>query len=167
MTRNWLWLTIGAVAVVGFVAGMVVAQEEEWDLDFLPAYYSESYTPTLVEWREVQFNALEDGERHLTDRLVQTSCALYVEYWGINLEVDTSTKPDWDMYRGDGYFACSDEELRTTYTEAAEKLADIVRDYFPEIADEDLGIEFFMEDVLVAEREHGETLVGDEMLELW
>ncbi len=165
MSKKWLWLTIGVVAVGGFVAGMVVAQEE--DYDFLPAYYSESHTPTLVAWREVQFNALEDGEVYLTDRLGQTSCVLYVEYWGINLEVDTSTKPDWDMYLGDGDFACGDEEVRTTYAEAAEKLADIVRDYFPEIADEDLGIEFFMEDVPVAEREHGETLVGDEMLELW
>ena len=165
MSKQWLWLIIAAVAVVGFVAGVVVAQEE--DLDFLPAYYSESHIPTLVEWREVQFNAIEDGELYLTDRLGQTSCVLYVEYWGINLEVNTSTKPDWDMYLGDGDFACGDEDVRTTYTKAAEKLADSVRDYFPEIADEDLGIEFFMEDVLVAEWEHGETLVGDEMLGLW
>ncbi len=167
MSKQWLWLIIAAVAVGGLVTGMVVAQEEEWDLDFLPEHYAESYTPTLAEWREVQFNAIEDGELYLSERLVQTSCVLYVEYWGINLEVNTSTKPDWDMYLGDGDFACGDEEVKTTYAEAAEKLADIVRDYFPEIADEDLGIEFFMENVLVAERECGETLVGDEMLELW
>ncbi len=167
MSKKWLWLTIGVV-VVAFVAGMVVAQEEEeLDLDYLPEYYLESHTPTLAEWREVQFNALEDGELYLTDRLVQTSCVLYVEYWGINLEVNTSTKPDWDMYLGDGDFACGDEDVRTTYAEAAEKLADSVRDYFPEIADGDLGIEFFMEDVPVAEWEQGETLVGDEMLGLW
>ena len=165
MSKKWLWLTIGAVAVVGFVAGMVVAQEE--DFDFLPAYYSESYTPTLVEWREVQFNALEGYERYLTDRLVQTSCVLDINEYGMPLRVGTSTTPDWDMYLGDGDFACGDEDVRTTYTEAAEKLADSVRDYFPEIADEDLGIEFFMEDLPVAEWEHGETLVGDEMLKLW
>ena len=167
MTNKWLWLTIVAMVVGAFVAGMVVAQEDEWDFDFLPAYYSESHTPTLVAWREVQFNALEDHDVYLTDRVGQTSCELFVEEWGIDLEVGTSTELDWDMYLGDGHFACSEEEVRTTYAEAAEKLADSVRDYFPEIADGDLGIEFFMENVPVAERECGETLVGDEMLGLW
>ena len=46
MSKKWPWLTIGAVAVGGFVAGMVVAQEG--DLDFLPAHYSESHTPAPV-----------------------------------------------------------------------------------------------------------------------
>ena len=165
MSNKWLWLTMTAVAVVAFVAGMVVAQEEEWDLDFLPAYYSESYTPTLVEWREVQFNALEDHDVYLTDRVGQTSCELYVEEWGIDLEVGTSTELDWDMYLGDGHFACSEEEVRTTYAEAAEELADVVRDYFPELADENLCIGFFMEDVMVAAWEDGETFVGDELFE--
>jgi len=195
MSRKWLWLTIGAVAVVGFVAGMVVAQEG--DFDFLPAYYAESHTPTLVAWREVQFNAFEDRELYLTDRLAQTSCALFVEDWGIDLEVGTSTEPDWDMYLGDGYFAlfvedwgidlevgtstepdwdmylgdgyfaCSDEEVTTTYAEAAEEIADVVRDYFPELADEDLYIEFYIEDAIVAAWEDGETFVGDELDALW
>ncbi len=165
MSKKWLWLTIGAVAVVGFVAGMVVAQEG--DFDFLPAYYAESHTPTLVAWREVQFNAFEDRELYLTDRLAQTSCALFVEDWGIDLEVGTSTEPDWDMYLGDGYFACSDEEVTTTYAEAAEEIADVVRDYFPELADEDLYIEFYIEDAIVAAWEDGETFVGDELDALW
>jgi len=165
MSKQWQWLTIGAVAVVGFVAGMVVAQEG--DFDFLPAYYAESHTPTLVAWREVQFNAFEDRELYLTDRLAQTSCALFVEDWGIDLEVGTSTEPDWDMYLGDGHFACSDEEVTTTYAEAAEEIADVVRDYFPELADEDLYIEFYIEDAIVAAWEDGETFVGDELDALW
>ena len=165
MSKKWLWLTIGAVAVVGFVAGMVVAQEG--DFDFLPAYYAESHTPTLVAWREVQFNAFEDRELYLTDRLGQTSCALFVEDWGIDLEVGTSTEPDWDMYLGDGDFACSDEELIATYAEAAEELADSVRDYFPEIADEYLCMNFYMEGEIVAQWEDGETYVGDEVDYFW
>ena len=163
MSKKWLWLTIGAVAVGGFVAGMVVAQEG--DFDFLPAYYSESHTPTLIAWREVQFNALEDRDVYLTDRVGQTSCELFVEEWGIDLEVGTSTEFDWDMYLGDGNFACSEEELRTTYAEVAEELADIVRDYFPELEDEDLYMGFFMEGVMVAAWEDGETFVGDELFE--
>ena len=163
MSKKWLWLTIGAVAVVGFVAGIVVAQEG--DFDFLPAYYAESYTPTLVEWREVQFNATEDRERYLTDRLRQTSCALYVEDEGINLVVDTSTDPDWDMYLGDRDWACSEEELKTTYAEAAEDIVDSVRKYFPEVADEDLHVVFSIEDYVwpAAVWEDGETIVGDEV----
>ncbi len=165
MSKKWLWLIMAAVAVVGFVAGMVVAQEG--DFDFLPAHYAESHIPTLVAWRELQFNAYEDREAYLTDRLGQISCVLYIEDWGIELAVDTSTEPDWDMYLGDGDFACSDEELIATYTEAAEELADIVRDYFPELDDEDLYMEFFMEDALVAGWEDGETFVGDELDFLW
>jgi len=163
MTKKWLWLTIAAVAVGGFVAGMVVAQEG--DFDFLPAYYAQSHTPTLLAWREVQFNALEDREVYLTDRIGQTSCELYVEEWGIDLEVGTSTEFDWDMYLGDGNFACSEEELRTTYAEVAEEMADIVRDYFPELEDENLYMGFFMEGVMVAAWEDGETFVGDELFE--
>ena len=166
MTKKWLWLTIGAVAVVGFVAGMVVAQEEEWDLDFLPAYYSESYTPTLVEWRKVQFNAFETREAFLTDRLRQTNCVLYLDEWGINLTVRTSTEPDWDMYLGDRDWACSEEEVKTTYAEAAEEIVDSVRNYFPEIADEDLHVVFYIEGSSwpVAVWEDGETFVGNEAL---
>ena len=166
MSKKWLWLIIAAVGVGGFVAGMVVAQEGNYD--FLPAFYAESHTPTLVAWRELQFNAYEDREMYLTERLGQTSCVLYVEEWGIDLEVDTSTEPGWDMYLGDGDFACSDEEVRTTYAEAAEEIVDSVRVYFPEIADEDLYIEFYMGGVLpVAGWEDGETLVGDEVDFLW
>jgi len=164
MSKKWLWLTIAAVAVA-FVAGMVVAQEE--DFDFLPAYYMESHIPTLVAWRELEFNAYEDREAYLTDRLAQTSCALYVEEWGIDLEVGTSTEPGWDMYLGDGDFACSDEELIATYAEAAEELADSVRDYFPEIADEYLCMNFYMEGEIVAQWEDGETYVGDEVDYFW
>jgi len=166
MSKKWLWLTIAAVAVVGFVAGMVVAQEGGFD--FLPAYYSESHIPTLVEWRELEFNAYEDREMYLSGRLWQTSCALFVEEWGIDLEVDTSTNPGWDMYMGDGYFSCSDEEVRTTYTEALEWIADSVRDYFPEVGDEDLYVEFYMDDVLVAVWEDEEMFVGDDVEDfLW
>ena len=161
MSRKWLWLTIGAVAVGGFVAGMVVAQEG--DFDFLPAYYSESHTPTLVAWREVQFNASETYEAYLTDRLWKTSCVLDVNNYGMVMRVGTSTTPDWDMYLGDEAFACSDEEVMATYAEAAEELADVVRDYFPEIADEDLQMWFFMEDEMVALWEDGATLVGEEL----
>ncbi len=164
MNRKWLWLVIVAVAVGGFVAGVVVAQEEDWDWDYwyLPEYYSESYTPTLVEWKELAFNTYEDRKAWLTDRLQQTSCALWVTELGINVEVDTRTKSGWDMYLGDGDFACSDEEVRATYTEAAEEILDLVYDYFPELDEEDVWIEFFIEDVLVASWVYGEMLLEGE-----
>ena len=88
MNRKWLWLVIVAVAVAGFVAGVVVAQEEDWDWDiwYLPDYYSESYTPTLAEWTELEFNAYEDRKAWLTDRLQQISCILWVTELGIDVE---------------------------------------------------------------------------------
>ena len=164
MSKKWLWLTIAAVAVGGFAAGMVVAQEEEWDFDFLPASYAESHTPTLVEWREVQFNALEPRRAYLTDRLRQIRCVLSVTEWGIALVVYTSTQPGWDMYLGDGAWACSDEEVKTTYAEAVEEIADSVRNYFPVADDEALNIEFWIEDRVVAGWEYGIMYVGDELI---
>jgi len=146
MNRKWLWLVIIAVAVGGFVVGVVVAQEDDGYFWFLPERYSESYTPTLGEWRVVQFNAFEDGEWPLTDRLQQTNCTLWVSDMGLDLEVDTRTRPGWDVYLGDGEFACSDDEVKAAYTEAAEKIADTVSDYFPELDTEDLWIDFFIGD---------------------
>ena len=164
MNRKWLWLVIVAVAVGGFVVGVVVAQEEDWDWDlwYLPEYYSESYTPTLAEWTELEFNAYEDRKAWLTDRLQQTSCVLWVAEWGIDVEVDTRTSSDWDMYLGAGDFACSDEEVRATYAEAAEEILDLVYDYFPELDEEDVWIDFFIEDVPVASWEYGDMLLEGE-----
>ena len=108
MNRKWLWLVIVAVAVGGFVVGVVVAQEDDWDIWYLPEKYSEPYTPTLLEWKELDFNAQSAHEAWLSDRLQRTYCTLCSMDEFMFMEVGTKTQPGWDMYMGVGQFACSD-----------------------------------------------------------
>ena len=161
MSKRWLWLTIVAVAVA-FAAGWGVAQEARV-FPYLPAEYSEEYTPTLAEWREVEFNAFWNCEGPLTDHLRMISCRLLAMPGGLWVYVDTKTRPEWDMYEGDGDFSCPDEEVRATYAEAAEGLARSVRIDFEEIADEDVGIRFSIHGHNVGVWQDGEmTLEAEE-----
>ena len=159
MSKRWLWLTIAAVAVA-FAAGWGIAQEDR-EYPYLPAEYSEAHTPTLAEWTEVEFNAYWNCAGYLTDRLNKINCTVLAFPWGLDVDVETETRPEWNMYEGDGDFLCSDEEVRATYAEAAEEIMDwLIIDF--EIAAEDVEIDFYIEGAGVGVWEGGEmTLAGE------
>ena len=164
MNRKWLWLVIVAVAVGGFVVGVVVAQEDDWDIWYLPESYSESYTPTLLEWKELDFNAANAHEAWLSDRLQRTYCTLCSMDEFMFMEVGTKTQPGWDMYMGDGQFACSDEEVRATYAEAARHELMAISLCFPGIDKEAVTIDFLIEGKSIGYWWDGEIMLGTDEL---
>jgi len=166
MTKKWLWLTIGAVAVA-FVAGVVVAQEG-LKYPYLPAEYSELYLPTKAEWRGMQLTANQNCEGSLSDKLIKTHLQTFVLPTGIILSVDTKPQPGWNVYLGNGRFSCSDREVRAAYAEAADRgsgtdIMNLVRLSLPGIADEDVVMHFYIRGGSVGTWTDGVmTLVGDE-----
>ena len=143
MSKKWLWMAIGAVAVVCFVAGLVVAQEGR-KYPYLPEEYSELYTPTLAEWRALQLTAHWNSSGGLTERLQRVNLTVRVRPHGLILVVVTKPQPSWNTYRGAGRFSCSDEELRATYQQAGEETMTIVEMAFPDISSDDVTIKFFV-----------------------
>ncbi|MCK4323381.1 MAG: hypothetical protein KAW89_02545 [Armatimonadetes bacterium] len=164
MNRQWLWLVIVAVAVGGFVVGVVVAQEDDWDIWYLPESYSEPYTPTLLEWKELDFNARSAHEAWLSDRLQRTYCTVSSMDEFMFVEVGTKTQPEWDMYMGDGKFACSDEELRATYAEAAQIELMVISLCFPGIEKEAVTIDFLIDDKSIGHWWDGEMILDTDEL---
>ena len=86
---------------------------------------------------------------------------------GLELLVGTQTQPEWNMYRGDGHFSCSDREVRSTYQEAADGGEDSIMasvyTFFPQIADKDVTIVFFINSSPVGTWHGGKmTLEGEE-----
>ena len=143
MSNKWLWLTIVAVAVVGFTGGWVLAQEG-LEYPYLPAEYSTRHTPTLAEWRALQLTAHWNSPGGLTERLQRMNLTVRVRPHGLILVVVTNPQPSWNTYRGAGRFSCSDEELRATYQQAGEETMTIVEMAFPDISSDDVTIEFFV-----------------------
>ena len=167
MSKKWLWLTIGAVAVA-FIAGAVVAQEG-LKYPYLPAEYSKLYIPTRAEWEVVCLTAVQNYEGALSDKLRQTHVAVRaMPTSGLVLLVDTKPQPGWNVYRGNGRWNCSDRELRAAYEEAADStsalsIMPMVRSFFPGIANKDVEIQFFVNGGSVGAWTDGVmTLAGDE-----
>ena len=166
MTKKWLWLTIGAVAVGTFVAGLVVAQEGLL-YPYLPDVYSERYIPTLAEWRALDLTAHWNYEGGLTERLIRTSLEASALDRDLVLLVGTKPQPNWPVY-SNGRFTCSDREVRAAYQEAADSLGSpcimaTVRNHFPGIADKDVQIQFFIDGGEVGTWQGGKmTLEGEE-----
>ena len=165
MTKKWLWLTIGAVAVA-FVAGVMAAQEG-LKYPYLPAEYSEPYLPTGAEWRALTLTVRLNGEGELSDKLIRKRLQAHALTFSLVLSVDTDAQPGWDGYLGDGRFT-SDSEARAAYAEVADGdfweggLMHWVRVYFPEVADEDVKIHFRIRDHAVGTWQGGKmTLIED------
>jgi len=162
MMSRRLWLVVVFCALVSFAAGWTVAQEGRF-FPYLPAEYSERYTPTLAEWRALDLTAHLNSEAHLTDQLLRAGLTAHALPDALLLIVDTQTQPTWDVHRGDRRFDCTDRELRAAYLEAAGDTMELVRIFhFPEIADEDVKIEFFIRGASIATWQGGKiTLVGE------
>ena len=166
MTKKWLWLTIGAVAAVGFVAGLVVAQEPPL-YPYLPEKYSLAYVPTLAEWSVLHLTARQNNEAYLTSRLIKKSCTATALGSHLRVQVETETQAGWNTYLGKGRFSCSDQEVRTAYEEAADgsavSIIDWVRLYFAGISDENVRIHFRIRGDDVGTWQGGKmTLEGEE-----
>ena len=162
MSKKWLWLTIGVVAVGGFVAGVVVAQEAR-KYPYLPEKYSEAYTPTLAEWRGIVLCSICNSSSYLTDRLLRCSMVAVAKPAHLFVNVDTKTQPGWNTYLGNGRFSCSDREVRAAYEEAAAEGMQFVWVLFPEISESDVQIEFQIQGALVGTWQGGKmTLEGEE-----
>ena len=160
MSRR-IWLVVVVCVLVSFAAGWTVAQEGRF-FRYLPAEYSEPYTPTLGQWRALDLTAHLNSKGHLTDQLVRSSLKALAFPDALSLIVDTQTQPKWDVYRGDRRFDCTDRELRAAYLEAAGDIMESVRLCFPEIADDDVKIEFFIQGTDIATCQGGKiTLVGE------
>lgn len=79
-------------------------------------------------------------------KLVKIRLLAWISPTGLVLSVDTDPQPSWNVYRGKGQWSCSDREVRAAYLEAADSgtfsIMKRVRKSFPDIADEDVTIEF-------------------------
>lgn len=117
----------------------------------------------MAEWQALKLTAYSNTEVGVTDRLIRTSCAALTLPSGLNLIVDTRTQPAWDVYLGNGQFACPDREVRAAYQEAVEPIIRYTHAFFPEIADKDIQIDFFMHNSEVGSWQGGKmTLEGEE-----
>ncbi len=181
MGKKWLWPTVVAVALV-FVIGWVVAQEER-PVPYLPQKYSESYAPTLAEWHAIKLMAqLNTGSRYLSGPLVVEWCVvanplqhpeelfLWVDmgfqrtggvFFGGRHGQPERLEPPWQ----EGELSRLYEALggkETMCEEAAAKVMETVRIYFPEIADKDVKIYFTMLGKALGTWQGGKTTLAAE-----
>jgi len=166
LKTRWIWTVVGVIVVLSFLAGWAVAQET-LKYPSLPAAYSAPYMPTLGEWRALEFTAHENCSEFLTNRLIRRSCRAHLSPEGLKVIVDTRPQPTWDVYLGNGRFACSDRELRAAYEEAADgsstSIMNYVRALFPGIDSNHVVIEFGIQGSLVGTWHNGRmTLEGED-----
>ncbi len=181
MSNKWIWLTVVTVALL-IMVGWVVAQEKQL-LPYLPQKYSESYTPTLAEWHALKLMAqLNTGSRYLSGPFIVEWCVVanpLKHPEELLLRIDMAFQRTAGMFIGgrhehperlepvrqEGALAGIYEALggkEAVCEEAAAKVMDTVRIYFPEIADKDVKVYFTMLGKALGTWQGGKTTLAAE-----
>ena len=161
MSNKWLWLTIGAVVVVAFVAGVVVGQAgihlqasppPVLKYPYLPAEYSKPFTPTLADWQALEltgplgrdfFWGFYDGPKRIS--LIGQACIVRPLPDRLSVRVDADILGDWFIHPPDKRI--TPQQMEEVTQGPAKRLLQRVRSVFGEIADENIAIEFYLDGV--------------------
>ncbi|HEU4754159.1 MAG TPA: hypothetical protein VFU47_13700 [Armatimonadota bacterium] len=166
-----LWLALaGCLGALALGHGWAQGQQEKkpdeppalTEYPYLPNRYGEPYIPSVAEWQALRLTALGASTTRITEQFSRQHLTCFPTPKGLVLTLDLLPQPEWKHYAGNGKFSAPPATVRPDLQQAVDVTMRFVRNFFPEVRDQDVTIRLFIRSENVGAWEAGKlTLSGE------
>jgi hypothetical protein len=129
---------------------------------YLPNRYGEAFIPSVADWQALRVTALGASTTRITEQFSRQHLTCFATPKGLMLTLDLIPQPTWKHYAGGGKFSAPAATVKPDLQETVDTTMRFLRNFFPEVKDQDVTIRLFIHSERVGDWTGGKLLLTGE-----